>query len=339
MTTAFETLNWSVQLDPGSPVTITGIVVAADVDLTTEGGGRASATIVCTEYPDDFGWRVPLYIYASREGGTPPIVFNGECMSIKGDGRGRFVITATDYLARLDFPWSKEVRSYTAEDASAVRQNLVEASGIDPSLTDIQAPAGWDVGVVNPVLLNEGDSPAALIQELDRAQPLWRTWTRPNGAIKSAPVAIGTSVKTYTRGSAPVIEMEWDDQITDGIVNACKVVGALYNDVPVEALYQASSPYIPDPPEYVTEVLQSYLIEDPTRAAFVAEEVVTFKNTLQANGRVLVALDPEVEPGDTITLDDPDGYVSVANTKAWITAIRHSIPACTTEITTGLIYL
>lgn len=338
MSTDFESLNWSVQLDPGTEDDITAIVLSADVTLTTEGDGHAEATVVCSAYPDSFGWRTPIYIYATRDGGTPPIIFNGECMSIKGDGRGRFTITATDYLSRLDLPWSKEVRTYTAEDASAVRQNLVEASGIDVSLTDIQAPAGWDVGVVEPVILGEGDRPGELLRELDRAQPLWRTWTRPNGAIRSRPVELGASVKTYTRGSAPVIEMEWDDQITDGIINACKVTGAIYNGVPVEALYQASSIYIPDPPGYITEPLQSYLIEDPTRAAFVAEAVVTFKNTLQANGRVLVTLDPDVEPGDTVTLDDPDGYVSVANTDVWVTGIRHSIPACTTEITVGLIY-
>ena len=336
MATTFETLNWSVQLDPGTPDDITAIVLSVDVSHGTE-QQNSSATIVCTEYPDSFDFRQPIYIYASLSGGTPPIIFNGECIGIKSNHAGQYTITATDYLARLKFPWSKDTRTYTSDDASAVKQNLVEASGIDVSLTDIQAPAGWTIGVGEDVLLEPGDTPLELIQAIDDAMPYWRTWTRPNGAIRSRPIEIGTSVATFTRGVAPVVEMEWEDTI-EGIVNACKVIGAVYNDVPVEAIYQQTTSYIPDPPKYVTETFQSRLIEDPTQALVVATARVGFTNTLQARGRVLTTLREDIEPGDTITLDDPSGYVNVSNTKAWVTSVRHSIPACTTEISTGLIY-
>lgn len=323
MSTTYKSLNWSVQLDPdgSSPATITDICLGVEISLGTD-QENASCIATFSEYPSGADVRQYLYVYGTLDGGSPPILFNGEVASIRWQPlTDTTILECTDYMARLKFPWSKEDRSYDNEDASSVKQNLVEASGIDASLTHIEAPAGWDIGVSVPVTLVAGDTPLELIRLIDESMPLWKTYTRSNGAIYSEPMATGSAVATYSFGSAPLIDVETTYTL-DGLINACKVIGATYNDVPVEEIYQAASGYVPDPPEYITKVLQSYLIEDPTRAAQVAEDVVTALNGPRYLVSARVALAPEVQPGLTVNVDGTDYYV---------TSVKHSIPACITS--------
>lgn len=332
MSTTVKSLALSVQIDNGfdTPVDVADTVISVrtshGVDLDA-----AACTVRLSIYPNDVDLRYRVYVYARIDGGTldDAILFNGEISDIVVYKDNTVDLICTDYLSRLSYEWSDTDRIYESEDSSAVVQNLVEASGIDVSLTDIQAPSGWTVGVASPVVLATGDTPRALIRALDEAEPFWRTWTRPNGAIRRRPLPVVASESSVASlvYATDIIDITWHYSL-DGMYNAARVTGATYNDVPIEELYQSGTGgYVPDPPKYFTTTLQSYLIEDPTRAQSVAQTLADNLFNTMYHGSATIPLRHDIEPGDVITIDDcgPFGTCFVAT-------IEHQIPECTTTM-------
>ena len=317
--TTFTSLNLSVQTDltgGGSATDVTDLVQSVSISLGID--QQAAATIQFVDIPTNLNNGRPLYIYGQLGAGTPPVLFNGLVDDIDYDAGGPLTVTCTEYLSRLNERWTKEVRTYSSQDSSAVIQNLVEASGIDVSLTDIQAPSGWLLGVAAPVTLALGDVPLDLVRAIDEAEPLWVTFTGANGAVKRRPIALTTPVASFTYGSAPVLAMNWGYSMR-GLYNAARVTGAVYSGVPVEEVYQAASAFVPDPPQYRTKELRSYLIEDPTRAQTVAQALVAYYNAPPARLRLRCTLTPGIDPADTITTD--------WGGDAFVTQVTHTISA------------
>lgn len=321
------TLNWSVQLEPPGlgVVDVTDTVISASISLGI--GQQAAATVEFHTWPTGINQNVPIYIYGMLGAGTPPILFNGFIDDTDYNiDEQRMTAVCTDWLSRLTEPWTREVRSYSSQDSSAVIQNLVEASGVDVSLTDIQAPSGWTLGAAEAVTLELGDTALDLIRKIDEAEPLWTTFTASNGAVTRRPYAITTpAAATYTYGSAPLLGGSVRYSLRD-IYNAARVTGAVYNGVPVEEIYQTTISYIPDPPKYRTKALNSYLIEDPTRAATVAQTLVdNFWGALRAVATLRCTLHQR-DPAETITLATWDDL--------FVTRVTHTIGAgqATTEI-------
>lgn len=327
MGVTFTPLNWSVQLEPpggGGAIDVTDTVISVSISLGI--GQQAAATVNFRTWPTGINQNVPIYIYGQLGAGTPPILFNGFVDDTDyGLDEESLTVVCTDWLSRLTEAWTREVRTYTSEDSSAVVQNLVEASGVDVSLTDIQAPSGWTLGVAEPVTLELGDVPLDLIRKIDEAEPLWTTFTASNGAVTRRPIALGTSVATYSFGSAPLLGGSMRYSLRD-IYNAARVTGAVYNGVPVEEVYQASSSFIPNPPQYRTFALNSYLIEDPTRAATVAQALVdNYHNSNRALATLRCTLHQR-DPAETITIDTWEDV--------FVTRVTHTIGngQATTEI-------
>lgn len=310
-----KTLNWSVQLDDGDDVVdVTDKVSKATISLGI--GQQAAATVSFHTLPA-INHNYGVYIYAMLGSGTPPILFNGLADGLDYNlDDTRLEVTCTDWLARLNEEWSRDARTYTSQDSSAVIQNLVEASGVDVSLTDIQAPSGWTLGVAAPVVLQTGQTPLDLIRQIDEAEPLWTTFTASNGAVTRRPIVRGTSAQTYDYGSSPLISGTVGYSLK-GLYNAAKVTGAVYNGVPVEEVAQASSVHVPDPPQYRTIRLNSPLIEDPTRAATVAAALVDYYNIPPTVARLHCTLHKR-DPAETIAIGGWSDYI-------FVTRVTHTI--------------
>lgn len=318
-------LNWSVQLETGgaSPDTLTDIVISADITLGLQ-QSNASATIVCTSPPYNIDVGQALYVYGQIGAGTPPILFNGLVQDIQIEGGGRTTILCTDHLARLKEDWNRDDRTYEDDDASAAIQNLVEASGIDVSLTSITAPAGWNVGTGEPLVLAKGDNPLSLVRQiLEAYEDRWWIATYANGAVYAGPFAIGTAVGVYTYGSSPVLDCHIRTSL-EGIYNAVHVEGKVYNDVPVVSDYAADSTYVPDPPKHRTLRISSPVIENPTRADLIAAaRVITTPRTY---GWAKMLLTPDLNPGLTAELNN-----GLTNVGLVVTSVRHHITETTAE--------
>jgi hypothetical protein len=277
--------------------------------------------------------RVRLYVYVAGE-----LLFNGEIVElgweITENGR-TFVMHGRDAMARLRNKWTKEDRVYTSATEQSVVQNLVEASGIDASLTSI-AGMSWMIGVAQEVVLHGGvadvvtgdpgqsDVPLDLIKKIDESTPLWVTLSTREGVVKRVARALTSPVayfSTGTVGDTPCWSVTVE-RSADEVVNACKVIGLQVAGLPLESLYQASSAYVFDPPAYITEEINSPLIEDGTQADAVTLAVVTAKNGRKLTVSFTTALTTAVDPGDTVSIIDT---WAALNTSIFVTKAGHHI--------------
>lgn len=304
--------------------------ISIDIDLGVD-QDNGSCTVTTASVPPDAVERIRLYVYAGSGGST--LIFNGEVVGLSWGADHTFQTRGRDAMARLRNKWTLEDRTYTSATEQSVVQNLVEASGIDASLTSI-AGASWLIGVAQPVVLHGGvidvltgdpgqaDVPLDLIRLIDRSTPLYVTYSAGDGAVYRKPRALGGNVEAFG-GSDTKCWNVTRERSADEVVNACKVIGLTLAGVPLESLYQATSSWVFDPPKYITEELNSYLIEDQTQADLVSAAIVGYKNGRKNVVTFTTALNAGIDPADTVAISD--SFLGLNTIPIFITNLKHHI--------------
>lgn len=265
--------------------------------------------------------------------GSTSLVFNGLVSGRSGRLSSRnFSIKCQCYMARLRHPWGNGEYTYTSQLASAIVVNLIEKSGIDPSLHSVDV-SGWTVATIEDLLLRDGtpdisgsgvaDVPLAIIREMDRVELCW-TATRGNGAIYRKPIALETPYATYTVGS-PVRDIDWSDDV-EGIINKALVKGLQFSGLGVEDEYSDTNAYLPSPVDYNAITVQSNLIEDDV--SLTALDVATNYVTLYNHPPEFVTLtldgDPDLQIGYTVTVNN--SFLGI-NKDYFVKSIEHRFTA------------
>ncbi len=263
--------------------------------------------------------------------GSNTLIFNGLVSGRGGHLAARnFNIKCQCYMARLRHPWGNGEFTYTSQLASAIVVNLIEKSGIDPSLHSVDVST-WLVATIEDLLLRDGtaditgsgvaDVPLSIIREMDRVELCW-TATRGNGAIYRKLIALDTPYATYTVGS-PVRDIEWNDDV-EGIINKALVKGLQFSGLGVEDEFSATNSYLPSPVEYNAITVQSNLIEDD--ASLTALDVATNYVTLYNHPPEFVTLtldgDPDLQIGYTVTVNN--SFLGI-NKDYFVKSIEHRI--------------
>lgn len=354
MTTLINKIGFaqSVQIDTGpfgspSITDISADLVSADVDLSMDADNGA-ATVKLRQLNGAIVENVRIYIYFDNFGGTPTLIFNGYVTGISWNADATYTLNCQDVMYRLRAPWTRDDRTYTAVTEGSVVQNLVEASGIDASLTFI-VDTGWTIGVASDVVLHGGttitdtgaagpcDVPLDLIRKIDEATPLYRTYTRGNGAVyRTQRVVNASGPILYTDGTPGSDNAAWNvERRRDlgAIKNSIKINGATIADVPIESIAQATSAYIPDPPKYQSLEIDSYLIEDQTHADAVSAALLAEYNQRLNVVTFTTPLDYTLNPGTTITVNSATRGLS--NVDMLVISVHHSIsgPTATSAAT------
>lgn len=338
-----------IQIDTGpfgspSATTISGDVVDGGIDLSMDADNGA-ATIKLHTLNGVIVENVRIYVYAGF--GSTDLIFNGYVTAIDWNEDGTYTLACQDVMYRLRKAWTRDDRTYTAVTEASVVQNLVEASGIDATLTHIEGGA-WTIGVASDVVLHGGstitdtgaagpsDVPLDLIRKIDESTPLYRTYTRGDGAVYRTlrQVDTGGAPIFYTDGTPGSDNPIWNvkrHRDLNAIYNSIKVNGAIIADVPLESLAQATSAYIDDPPKYSTLPIESYLIEDQTQADLVSSTLLAEYNQRLNVVTFTTPLDNTLDPGDTIEVSSAKRGLS--NTKMLVISVHHDIKAATTNAT------
>jgi len=263
--------------------------------------------------------------------GSTATIFNGLVSGLGGRLSSRnFTIKCQCYMARLRHPWGNGEYTYTSQLASAIVVNLIEKSGIDPSLHSVDVST-WLVATIEDLLLRDGtadlsgsgvaDVPLSIIREMDRVELCW-TATRGNGAIYRKLIALTTPYDTYTVGS-PVRDIEWNRDV-EGIINKALVKGLQFSGLGVEDEFSDTNAYLPSPVDYNTITVQSNLIEDD--ASLTALDVATNYVTLYNHRPEFVTLtldgDNALQIGYTATVNN--SFLGI-NKDYFVKSVEHRI--------------
>lgn len=261
-----------------SPVAFAAI--GCDVDLSVD-ADNGSATINVATLPGAIDDGVRLYIFADST-----LIFNGYCTAVAWNADGTYTISCQDALAKLRNRWGGADRTYNAtlpDTDTSTAQNIVEASGIDASLTSITGE-GRTIGTVQDVVIHGGEidpltgSPTSadvmldVLRLLDRSVvPNFVTFTRGDGAVYRRAREIGSSVASFADGAGGAA---WDFQRSrqpGTIVNKWLVKGLTIADVPTEASASAANSHLVAPWEYNSGEFTSYLVDDVVWAQALAD--------------------------------------------------------------------
>lgn len=276
-------------------------------------------------------------VWAGFDGRTD-IIFKGEL-----DGTtweyfpGVVTLPARDLLARTRYEWGGDDREYTEQDDAAVIRNLLEAMGIPSSAAHIES-SGWTLGVIQSVIAAQGRPFWSLIEEIDTLSG-FRTYTDRTGAIRrmqiSGNIGVGSAFD-YTDGEN-IIKITRRRSL-DGIVNKVVVTGLDYEGLtvggPGVAEAQADNPFVPNPPRYITEAVQSNLVEDDEKALEIATRMVRDKNRRPETFEIEVIGNGKVQPLSIVNL--AQSQIEVAGGRVIVDRVQHSIreTGYTTTITT-----
>jgi hypothetical protein len=212
-----------------------------------------------------------------------------------------------------------------------VAQNVVEAGGVDASLTSIQ---GEDraLGTAQDVIIKgagidiDGNPSAAdnlmeFLRLLDRSViPNFATFTRANGAVYRRAREIGSSVATFTTSNA----WSFTRRRQPGtIINKWLVKGLPIADIPTEAEASATNALLVAPWEYNAEEFSSYLVDDGVWAQNLADwlvadtngrlNVVTWTTTLNNQTNIL---------GSTVTVTS--ARQGLSSQLVYVTGVSHA---------------
>lgn len=327
----------AVQVDagvfPAHDITdITPYLLGFAVDLGTD-TDNGSATVTLTSLPAAATEGVRLYIYSD---GT--LLFNGflpDGGTAWGD-QGVVTLSCVDALFKLRKDYGGIDREYgplnvPASTDTNVAQNVVEAGGVDSTLTSIvgeDRPLGTaQVVVIKGASVDPDGNPSAadslmeFIRLLDRSViPNHVTFTRANGAVYRLPREIGSSVATFSTSNA------WDferHREPGSIINKWLVKGLPIADVTTEAEASATNAYLVTPWEYNSDTRESYLIDDSVWAQDLADwlvgdtngrlNVVSWTTTLNNQTDIL---------GSTVTVTSARHDLS--SQLVFVTGLRHS---------------
>jgi hypothetical protein len=308
-----------------------------DVDLSVD-ADNGSATVTLTSLPGVADEGVRIYIYSDGE-----LLFNGE-IAIGGtswNSDGTVTLSCVDALFRLRKLYGGVDRTYSPLNVppstdTNVAQNVVEAGGVDSTLTHIE---GEDrpLGTAQDVIIRGGgididgnpsaaDSLMEFLRLLDRSVvPNHATFTRANGAVYRLPREIGGSVASFTESNA----WAWDRKRQPGsIVNKWLIKGLVIAGEPTEAEASASNSFLIAPWEYNQDTFESYLTDDPTWAQDLADWKLS-----DTNGRLNVVSwttrlnNDKTLLGSTVTVTS--SRRNLASQLVYVIGIKHHVDSKT----------
>lgn len=338
MTTFVDASDWAVQYDTAtfpdsSPVTFAAL--GYDINLSVD-ADNGSATVQVYEVPGAIDDGVRIYCYASGV-----LVFHGFVTGITWGADSEtspavHQITCVDALFKLRNAWGGEDRQYdslSGDTDTNVAQNIVEASGIDASLTSIM---GEDrpIGTAQDVIIHGGnldidgnpsqqDVMIEFIRLLDRSViPNHATFTRGDGAVYRRPREIGGSVASFADGASGNAWGFQRQRVPGSIVNKWLVRGLTIANVPTEAEASAANAYLTAPWEYNGAELSSYLVDDPTWAQDLADWKVSDTNGRLNQVSWTGPINNQTDIlGSTVTVTS--GRRGLSSTLVYVTSIRH----------------
>src|SRR5262249_28967345 len=222
---------------------------------------------------------------------------------------GKVGIVCQDLLARVREAWGGDSYDYTDQAAAAIIRNLLEKKSIPSSLANIQdSDILPNLGIIEIITLKEGDTPYSIIADID-ALDGFRTYTTPQGTIFRRRIGgqIGSSgALTFEKGVV-ILANPRHNRTRIGIVNRAIVTGLTYEGLivggPGVGEASAPNPYVDDPSGYITETIQSNLVEDNTTALAVARRKVLDKNRRPELIEFNVPFDPRPQPAMTVQVN------------------------------------
>lgn len=273
----------AIQVDaatfPSHDITdITPYLLSFDVDLATE-TDNGSATVTLHSLPAEAVEGYRLYIYGDGE-----LIFNGWIVEggTAWNEDGTVTLSCVDALFKLRLPYGGIDRTYDSASGDTdtnVAQNVVEAAGVDASLTSIQGE-NRPIGTAQDVIIkgagvdldgnpSAADSLMEFLRLLDKSViPNYATFTRGNGAVYRRAKEIGSSVATFSTSNAWSFTRRREP---GSIINKWLVKGLPIGVVPTEAEASASNSFLVAPWEYNGAERESYLVDDPTWAQDLAD--------------------------------------------------------------------
>ncbi len=334
----FET-NITEVVNPAFGVVIGGREVANVIAVQTNVGRKqknATALLHCLGLPpgadaDD------VQVYVSTGGGAE-LIFRGDYHSrAYSFYPGVVTVACTGLKARMKKKWGGPDRIYNPSlqpDEGGIIQNLVEATGIPASRTSIES-TGWVMGVIEDVIIKNGDSFEAWIDTVDEMAGMV-TYDGSDGALyrrDNDPTATGNSVISLVEGQN-VLSARRQRGGPETVVNQCTVTGLTYEDAEIVQEYSAGSSVLDafQPPElagYKQGVtIKSDLIETDPKALSIATQIVTRGNRRDDGLEIQMVLTPGIRPGDGALVLLPSCGVTSA-TQVLILDVKHDIQGIT----------
>ena len=124
------------------------------------------------------------------------------------------------------------------------------------------------------------------------------------------------------------------DRTVEGIINRCVVTGVEYEGLiiggPGIGEASAGNPFVPSPPDFVSEAINDQLIEDNTTALAVARRIVADKNRRPERITVESVFNPRLVPASVVTIVAPSLSL---NGRYLIDTVRHSIAGASARTT------
>ena len=291
---------------------------------------NSECTIWCLARPDWADERQSAEIYATNSATISGWLFRGEVTGFNWTFAPTKVgIVCADMLARTREAWGGDDYDYTSQTSDAIVRNGLEKKAIPSSMAHIEG-SGWVVGVITPLTLKSGDDVyATLIQPLDDLEG-YRTYSLSSGVIVRMRVigAIGGASLSVSEG-VEILAAPTRARTALGMVNRAIFTGVDYEGLTVggPGIGEASAPnpYVTDPSGFVTERVQSNLIEDDPTALLFAQQRVSDKNRRPESGAFRMPLDPRVQPGMGLAVAQPGLELSGVTVR--IKHVSHTINA------------
>jgi hypothetical protein len=294
---------------------IAGRLVPQVLELSCSSGFdqiNSEATIWCASRPSWADERVDATIWAKNTATGEGQIFGGEITGIDWTyAPTKIGLICGDLLARARDSWGGDDEEYASQTSAAIIRNGLEKNAIPSSSASIEGDV-WTVGVINPLVLKNGDDPyGTLIEPLDNLEG-YKTYSLSTGVIVRRRVtgsAGGSAAYTFTRG-VDILSAPRHNRSALGIVNKVIITGVEYEGLVVggpgigEA--SASNIYVSNVSGFNTERIQSNLVEDDDIALEFAERRVADKNRRPEAVEISIPLDPRIQPGMTVAIVHAD---------------------------------
>lgn len=320
ITSNFQTPTLEVYIN-GRRVQATSATTDAGYDSVS-----AAASIVLPSVPAWLRLRQPVEVRMGYDGRTQT-VFVGE---LEDDGRaydsGGFALTvkAAGRLKRTQYQYHGDL-TYVSQTDQAIVNDLLDKTGITAGQRDVDG-AGELMGVAKSVVLDAGQAPWTLINDLDQVLG-YKTFDGPEGVVRRRRISGipgAAAYRTFTQGSH--IFSVSRPRTLRGIHNAVMVSGLPQVSVTPFSSRTADNPLVPTPPQYVAYDFRSDLIETNALATTVATRLMTEVNRVLEEVELECPGDPRLVPGMTIGVTSSQIGLSSA-TNFWCRHVTHQCDA------------
>ncbi len=323
-------------------VRVAGRIVPNVLEVSSSAGFEqinAEATIWTTARPSWVEEAQAATIWA--RGTAQGQIFGGEVVGIDWSyAPEKIGIICRDLLARTRLEWGGGEYVYTSQDDAAIIRNLLEKMAIPSGMASITS-SSWILATVEDIILKDGDVPYSIIQSIDDLAG-YKTFSLTTGIIvrrRISGIPGPAGALSFSKGVTILSDARRQRGVISP-VNRAVVSGLTYEGLtiggPGVGEASAPNPYIPNPPGYVTETVQSNLIEDDPRALSIAQRIVSDKNRRPEGIDFSIPLDPRVQPGMTVQVVHPSLETGTAT--VFVSYVGHSISSAgarTTIRTTG----